>query len=225
MKPADEVLYDSEASLRLVDRAITELSASGTELDGDSRAFLQHVMSQPGGFSELSKSLLRAYAETLGIVARIQGAAESPEQAEFDRLSQVNGNLREVTSATEVAASDILDGLGRAIAVVERLDTDGSDADRRRELVASLREELYDVVAHLQFQDIMAQRLNHVSTLLGQMRRRLLEMLTVFTPAGVVAAELESLTVFETTASMLNTAERQAVVEETLARTSVRKTA
>lgn len=225
MKPADELLYDSEASLRLVDRAITELRASGTELDGDSRAFLQHVMSQPGGFSELSKSLLRAYAETLGIVARIQGTTATPEHTEFDRLNQLNGNLRDVTSATEVAATDILDGLGRAIAVVERLDTDGGDADQRRELVASLREELYDVVAHLQFQDIMAQRLNHVSSLLGQMRRRLLDMLTVFTPAAALAAETEGLTVFEATAAMLNTAERQAVVEETLARTSIRKTA
>ena len=33
MRPAEELLYDSEASFRLVDHAIQELSASGAELD------------------------------------------------------------------------------------------------------------------------------------------------------------------------------------------------
>ena len=72
MRPPQELLYDSEASLRLVDHAIEELSASGAELDREARGFLEHVMSQPGGFAELSRTLLRAYAETVGIVVRMR---------------------------------------------------------------------------------------------------------------------------------------------------------
>ena len=225
MKPADDLLYDSVASLRLVDRAITELSASGAELDGDSLAFLQHVMSQPGGFAELSKSLLRAYAETLAIVSRLHGGSATPDLADANGTSQVHGNLQAVTSATEVAATDILDGLGRAISVVDHLDAGDNDSARRHELVAALREELYSVVAHLQFQDIMAQRLSHVSTLLDEMRQRLLAMLTAFAPAAALAAETERVAALNARESMLNTAEREAVVEETLARRKVRKTA
>ena len=43
MRPPEQLLYDSEASLRLVDHAIEELSESGAELDADSRGFLEHV--------------------------------------------------------------------------------------------------------------------------------------------------------------------------------------
>ena len=39
MRPPQELLYDSEASLRLVDHAIEELSASGAELDREATAF------------------------------------------------------------------------------------------------------------------------------------------------------------------------------------------
>jgi len=223
MKPADELLYDSEASLRLVDRAITELSESGTELDEESRAFLQHVMSQPGGFSELSKSLLRAYAETLGIVARMQDRPSS-EPTDLERLRQVQGNLRDVRSTTELAASQILDGLGRAIALVERLDADGVDDEARHNLVAALREHLYEIVAHLQFQDITAQRLDSVSGLLGDTRRRLLSVLTTFAPQTAAKSDGDRFNK-DSRASMLNTDERETVVVETLARKAARKSA
>lgn len=225
MKAADDLLYDSEASLRLVDHAIKELSASGTELDPESRDFLQHVMSQPGGFSQLAKSLLRAYAETLGIVARMHSEPSGREQGETDRLSLLSDNLGEVNSATEEATTDILDGLGRAISVVERLDQEGAEASRRRDLVALLRDELYGVVAHLQFQDITAQQLDQVSSLLVDTRRSLLDMLTVFTPSAVLTLDQERSAAPESRASMLTTAEREAVVKETLARKSARKTA
>src|ERR1041384_1545517 len=99
MRPPEELLYDSEASLRLVDHAIEELNGAGTSLDRDAKRFLEHVSNQPGGFAELSRTLLRAYAETVGIVARIRescgmiGADDG-----HDSLLQMHGRLRDVST-------------------------------------------------------------------------------------------------------------------------------
>src|ERR1700761_8286284 len=122
MRPPEQLLYDSEASLRLVDQAIEELDASGAELDVDSHVFLVHVMAQPGGFAELSRTLLRAYAETVGIVQRIRESCGMEDADGIDRLQQMLGRLREVSDATETATTDILDSVTRAIALVDRID-------------------------------------------------------------------------------------------------------
>ena len=68
-------------------------------------------MAQPGGFAELSRTLLRAYAETAGIVGRFRETAGMLDSSGIDKLQQMHGRLREVTSATETATTDILDGL------------------------------------------------------------------------------------------------------------------
>src|SRR6185312_8883128 len=98
MRPPEELLYDSDASLRLVDHAIEELSQSAAELDRDARGFLEHVMTQPGGFAELSRTLLRAYAETVGIVQRIRESCGMVDSEGIDKLQQMHGRLREVSA-------------------------------------------------------------------------------------------------------------------------------
>ena len=173
MRPPEQLLYDSEASLRLVNQAIEELDASGAELDVDSHGFLVHVMAQPGGFAELSRTLLRAYAETFTIVQRIRDSCDLAD-SDADRLQQMHGRLREVSTATENAASGILDSVNRAIALVDRLDG-ASDADRRQ-LIAQIKAELNGVPTHLQFQDIAAQQLGSIATLLSEMRKRIAQI-------------------------------------------------
>ena len=188
MKPPEQLLYDSEASLRLVDHAIEELNESGAELDQDSRGFLEHVMAQPGGFAELSRTLLRAYAETAGIVGRFRETAGMLDSTGIDKLQQMHGHLQEVSSATETATNGILDGLGRAVSLVEQLDGDTvSKADRRR-MMASLREELSGVVNQLQFQDITAQQLKHIEGQLTDMNRRITQVVKIFAPPAVTFA-------------------------------------
>ena len=189
MRPAEELLYDSEASFRLVDHAIQELSASGAELDREATGFLAHVMAQPGGFAELSRTLLRAYAETAGIVGRFRETAGMLDSSGIDKLQQMHGHLREVSSATETATNGILDGLGRAVSLVEQLDGAAtlSDADRRR-MMASLREELSGVVNQMQFQDITAQQLKHIEGQLIDMNRRITQVVKIFSPPAVTFA-------------------------------------
>jgi hypothetical protein len=232
MRPAEELLYDSEASFRLVDHAIQELSASGAELDREASGFLAHVMMQPGGFAELSRTLLRAYAETAGIVGRFRETAGMLDSTGIDKLQAMHGHLREVSSATETATHGILDGLSRAVTLVEKLDDDASVSDgERHKMVASLREELNGVVNHLQFQDITAQQLKHIETQLGEMNRRITQVVKIFAPPAVTFAKDSSavpsvlprdpLDPFD----VVDAEEGQAVADEIFAIRATRKTA
>ena len=190
MRPAEELLYDSEASFRLVDHAIQELSASGAELDREATGFLAHVMAQPGGFAELSRTLLRAYAETAGIVGRFRETAGMLDSSGIDKLQQMHGNLQEVSSATELATHGILDGLSRAVTLVEQLDEGHSlSEDERHRMISSLREELGGVVNHLQFQDITAQQLKVIESQLVDMNRRISQVVRIFAPPAVTFAQ------------------------------------
>jgi len=190
MRPPQELLYDSEASLRLVDHAIEELSASGAEVDSATQGVLRHVMAQPGGIAALSENLLRAYAETASLIARFRENPGVLDTSGIERLQQMRGRLHEVSSATETATTDILDGLGRAVVLVEQLDSAIPPSDaQRHQMAASLREELSGLSNHLQFQDITSQQLVHIAALLGDMRSRLSEVVSVVGPTPTGNAE------------------------------------
>ena len=107
----------------------------------------------------------------------------------IDKLQQMHGHLREVSSATETATTDILDGLGRAAGLVEQLDGPSTPTDAERHLMAALlRDELSNVVNHLQFQDITGQQLKHIGNLLADMNRRITQVVKIFSPPAVTFA-------------------------------------
>jgi hypothetical protein len=223
MRPPEQLLYDSEASLRLVDQAIEELDASGAELDVDSHGFLVHVMAQPGGFAELSRTLLRAYAETFTIVQRIRDSCDMAD-SDLDRLQQMHGRLREVSAATESASTGILDSVNRTIALVERLDV-ASDADRNR-LITQIKEELNGVPTHLQFQDLAAQQLGSIATLLSEMRKRIGQIAGMFAaPMGAPVKVDQGPFDHNAAAAAGAAAAGQAVADEIFAVRTERKTA
>ena len=227
MRPPQELLYDSEASLRLVDHAIEELSASGAELDREARGFLEHVMSQPGGFAELSRTLLRAYAETIGIVIRMRESSGMLDGAGIEKLEQMHGRLEEVSEATETATTGILDGLARAITLAEKFDDIGALSEtERKQMTASLREELSGVVNHLQFQDITSQQLRHIANLLADMRQRISQVVAIFAPAAAFQKPDASAPVpIDPAVTELIGGDLQAVADEIFAIRTERKTA
>jgi len=227
MRPPQELLYDSEASLRLVDHAIEELSASGAELDREARGFLEHVMSQPGGFAELSRTLLRAYAETVGIVIRMRESSGMLDGAGIEKLEQMHGRLKEVSEATETATTGILDGLARAITLTEKFDDIASLSEtERKQMTASLREELSGVVNHLQFQDITSQQLRHIANLLADMRQRISQVVAIFAPAASFEKTGASAPVpIDPAMTELIGGDLQAVADEIFAIRTERKTA
>ena len=222
MRPPDELLYDSEASLRLVDHAIEELSSSGADMDDETRGFLEQVMAQPGGFAELSRTLLRAYAETVGIAQRIRESCGMVDSEGLDHLQQAYGRLRDVASATETATSDVLSGVNRSLAVVESMAAAG-DAERPQ-LLASLKDELNGMANRLQFQDITSQQLAHVATLIADMRHRITQIVSMMSTPSAASAKDES-AVFDPHAPATASRERQAIADEILAICAERKTA
>lgn len=85
-------------------------------------------------------------------------------------LGQLPEKLSAVTAATEKAATGMLDGLDRAIAVVAELEAEaGENGDlERRARYTALREELYGVMNLLQFQDVTSQQLQYAASVLRE---------------------------------------------------------
>lgn len=80
MKDPQDLLYDSEASLRLVDRAVAEMTAPGMVADKELRWFITE-------------------------------------------MQQMQNRMRGVSSQAERASSEIFAGIGRALALLERLES------------------------------------------------------------------------------------------------------
>jgi hypothetical protein len=245
MREPAELLYESEASLRLVDHAIEELGAgprtaatadraepqlatagaqaviehlstSGIQTDHETPGFLQHVMAQPGGFAELSRTLLRAYAETARIATCVHESRSVLESGGIERLHHMQGKLDEISSATELATADVLDAVSRSVDLVDRLAADeGQNTAKRGAIVTQLRTELNDAMDHLQFQDITSQQLNYIQSLLVDMRQRLEEMAKLFGPYFVsFAKEAPAVGTFDPNATTQNAETRQAIADE-----------
>ncbi len=138
MRSSDELFYDSDTTLRLVDRAIEELKRSIGEVEEREWVMYGDEASEPGGF-----------------VGR-------------EAIRQLDARIRDVSVATEAAASDILDSVVHAVSLVEQLST--VDEVERATVLAALDEELGNMTTHLQFQDITTQQLGRIAGALSQMR-------------------------------------------------------
>ncbi len=233
-KQPSELLYDSEATLRLVDSAIQDMG----ELGGEEQApqsleqRLQAVLT-PGpamGLIGLSDMLARGYAEILGVLDSLRQSRSLLERAAVEKIQSTHDKLREVSDATETAATDILNGLERANTMVDDLDAyageHGEPDDRGSTIRNTLRDELFALMGHMQFQDITSQQLNYASAVLTEMEARLANIARVFDPAAfgaspartVIEAEDHDRPVtFDPNASTQNREERQKVADEIVA--------
>jgi hypothetical protein len=175
-RPADELFYDSEAMLRLVDRALDELRLPPGVMHETHFSGREAI-----ALSDLPHVLLRAYSEISSVLATLRRSREVLERSTVEKLQQTSRKLNEITSTTELAASDMLDRLDRALAIVDSVeardagkDPDGSHAD--------LRNELYGIMTCLQFQDITAQQMNYASSVLFEAEERMVELARLFDP-------------------------------------------
>ena len=130
-----ELLYDTEAALRLVDSELDELragtavaeppaaapDAASAVTDAQAqqesavaqhlRALLDQPAGAPVGLASLPFILERANHEIQAVLANLRDSREALETATVEKLQTTSEKLKEVTSATEVAATDILDAL------------------------------------------------------------------------------------------------------------------
>jgi chemotaxis regulatin CheY-phosphate phosphatase CheZ len=237
MSGRHELLYDTEAALRLVDSELDELRGApvapaaaapgraATPVAGESAAahHLRELLAQPEGspvgLASLPFILERANQEIQAVLANLRDSREALETATVEKLQQTSEKLKEVTSATEVAATDILDALDRAQNLVD--DLDAADAAEDKEKGQSvrdlLREEIFGMMGALQFQDITTQQLAYASTVLTDMENRLLQIAKLFDPAAVmVRAAIDSPDpqTFDKNATTKHAQQRQSLADE-----------
>ena len=231
-----ELLYDSEATLRLVDSAILDMGELGGEetpaLQQQLRIDLVAPPDEAIGFAGLSDVLVHGYTEVVGVLHSLRQSRHQLERAAVEKVQQPHDRLLAVSSATETAATDILNGLERASAMVDDLDAIAAEhsepGDRGRTIRTALRDELFALVGHMQFQDITSQQLTYASAVLTDMEVRLAHLARVFDPAvfGIsvpthaapqLAAAHASV---DPNASTQNRAERQAVADAIVATTA-----
>jgi chemotaxis regulatin CheY-phosphate phosphatase CheZ len=182
-----ELLYDSEAALRLVDTALAELRQNPTAEPGVGEApGCTAAAPQEGALAALPDMLRRVSCELSGALTSLRQSRGALERAAVERLKHTNDKLREVSSATEVAATDILDAIDRSLALVDAMDECATaEVDRSAELRTKLREELFGVMGCLQFQDIATQQLNYASSVLVDMECRLLQIARILDPNSI----------------------------------------
>jgi chemotaxis regulatin CheY-phosphate phosphatase CheZ len=230
MTARHEVLYETEAALRLVDHELTALQTEPAPAPPPApqaehpaamhlRALLNQPEGQPVGLAALPFILERANQEIQGVLANLRDSRNALETATVEKLQHTSEKLREVTSATEVAATDILDALDRAQNMIDDLDSAeaAGDKEKGQHTRDLLREEIFGMMGCLQFQDITTQQLAYASSVLTDMEGRLLQIAKLFDPATVMVragAQSPDLRTFDPNATTRNADQRQAVADE-----------
>ncbi len=198
-----EVLYDSETVLRLVDRELEELC---------------EVPAQGNHLAVLLAVMQRANMEIEQVLRTLRDSREALQDVTLREIHASTAKLAEVSSATEMAATCIMDGLDRAQGLIDQLDEldapgAGSDATVRAAVARNhLRDELFAIMGSLQFQDITSQQLGHVSRMLADVERRLHATAAVLDGGCASAASMdtEPRAAFAESATTRNAGQRQA---------------
>ena len=141
----------------------------------------------------------------------------------MEKFQTTHDKLKEVTSATEDAAINIMDACDRASQMVDELDAIDAapepDRTKAGEIRGSLRDEIFMMMGALQFQDITTQQLNHTSAVLVEMEQRMLDVAKLFDANGD-APEITGRTydidkgTFDPNATTQNAEGRQALADE-----------
>lgn len=185
---SEEMLYDSEATLRLVDTVLDELQeldAAVSRSEDRVRVLSTRVSQAHSRLEAVPEAIALGSSEIRSVLDSLRQTREILESAELDRFQQANDKLQEVTTATEVATHEIMDSLDRSLLLLERLDE--ADAAERAEVQSELREELFGVVGSLQIQEITSQQLRYASNVLLEMEGRLVRLAQSFEPVGFAA--------------------------------------
>jgi hypothetical protein len=189
MKAARDLLYDSEASLRLVDRAIGELSPGASPGGADAPTLRQHLEQSSGSAGDQVDALLDDYANTAAIVVRFCQNAGMMDDSVVGSLRPTPRGLAAVSARTAAATTAILDSVARAILLVDAVDgRQGSTDEARHAIAASLREELHHLTDHLQHHDISAKQLDQIEALFADLRQRVTQVVSIFSPPSPTSA-------------------------------------
>ena len=188
-KQRDEVLMDSEATLRQVRSVLEDLGTDAQEDFAEVDQVVSGLEERPTSLQDLMSILSRTYSEIVEVIDSLRKSRGLLEQAAMERLQRTHAKLAEVTSATEMAATGMLDGLDRALVLVDHLESGdeagGDVVEDRGERWGELREELHQLMNLLQFQDITSQQLGYASGVLQDIEDRMMRLAKVFDMRGM----------------------------------------
>lgn len=182
----EELLSDSEATLRQVQGVLADFAPASMRGQPTEGRDPQDADRSPG-LTDLVEILMTTYGEIMSVIDSLRKSRGMLETAAMERLKSTHAKLAEVSSATEMAATGMLDGLDRALVLVDHLEA----ADEAREpgdsarLRGNLREELHALITLLQFQDITAQQLGYAGAVLLDIEDRLVELARIFDLKGI----------------------------------------
>lgn len=215
----DTVGTQLQRSLDLLHRLYLDVEAADAELDGGTRIreTVEALRRQPD-LPALPRTLLRVHAELARAQQAIREVREAIQSYSIDRLRDTHARLSEVSSTTETAAMEMLNGLDRTLAMIDQLESGSRDAAPKT-MCEALRNEVNQLYGHLQFQDIIAQKLHGVSALLVEVEQRVDAVANVFDDpleAGApksAGPKLPEAISYNPDASMRDTPQRQAMVD------------
>ena len=216
-----ELLQDSEVTLRLVDELVAELSEEDQDdtVNNGVLSLLDHLADRRADARGVDVLLVRMYAELQRILYNVRKSRGLLEEATITNLESTNAKLKEVSSTTEFAASNMLDGVDRALGLVDHVQQQPDDAPS----FDALRDELHALVVALQFQDIISQQLDHASTIIADMETQLRCVTRMFAvsvlrdddgDADDAPAFAVSTGAFDPAASVSDAATRQALADD-----------
>jgi len=174
---AKAALYESDEALRLIDKQLAGMH--------DVRDGVASPVAAPSfALTDLPQILHQANTQILGVLSRLRESRAAIQTTAIEKLATTHEKIREVTSATEDAAINIMDACDRATQLIDQLDAEDAEPAPNREKAAgirnTLRDELFLMMGALQFQDITAQQLAHASSVLVEMEQRLLDVAKLF---------------------------------------------
>ena len=212
---AQTAYYESEAALRLVDKELDQLR------DG-AEAVSRFVTVS---LADLPLILERANNQIRAVLSHLRETRQALQSTTFEKLQTTHDKIKEVTSATEDAAINIMDACDRASQIVDELDTidaaETPDRGKATELRATLRDELFMMMGALQFQDITSQQLAHASSVLVEMETRLADIANLFDsslatdpPLATLQAGAPDERTYDPNATTRNAEQRQHLADE-----------
>ena len=189
----EELLSDSEATLRQVQSVLADFATVSSSDDvGEERR--HEDLQQVPGLTDLVEMLVATYGEIVSVIGSLRKSRGMLEQVAMERLKSTHQKLAEVSSATEIAATGMLDGLDRALVLVDQLEAADASAQPGEGalLRGDLRDELHALINLLQFQDITAQQLGYAGAVLLDIEDRLVQLARIFDLKGVGHREASS---------------------------------
>jgi len=151
-----------ETTLGLLAALISELEGRRSEWSASPRIQeLVHLLAGQPNLAELPAVLLRAHAEISAVMGGIRLTRETIEAHAVERIRDAKDKLSNVTSTTENATLELMNGLDRSLEMITQLEAQSTHAESspQFQVLCDQVSALYNL---LQFQDITTQQLEGV---------------------------------------------------------------